>query len=198
MLFCSAVSSIRERERCPERSQLHSQLYKSPQHVQTVANRPITPPDTPGLMKKARDNGITGQINDPLMKSPTKQAKTARPTYVFHHAVALTFPLAQPPRQAQLGRGRVRKGGRKMTLPGPLPAQSPLSDFWPNKSICCHTVPLRPPLTPHTHPPVLREQQRPRAAEAAHLVAHSYCATGFGSFSIHLCVSGTNAGTLCD
>lgn len=28
----------------PERSQLYSQLYKSPQHVQTVANRPITPP----------------------------------------------------------------------------------------------------------------------------------------------------------
>lgn len=54
----------------------------------------LRPPDTPGLIKTARDNGITGQINDPLMKSPTKQAKTARPTYVFHHAVALTFPLA--------------------------------------------------------------------------------------------------------
>ncbi|KAK2907581.1 hypothetical protein Q8A73_008654 [Channa argus] len=69
----------------------------------------LRPPDTPGLIKKAPDNGITGQINDPLMKSLTKQAKTARPTYVFHHAVALTFPLTQPPRQAQLGRGRRRK-----------------------------------------------------------------------------------------
>lgn len=69
----------------------------------------LRPPDTPGLIKKAQDNGITGQINDPLMKSPTKQAKTARPTYVFHHAVALTFPLAQPPRQAQLGRRRERE-----------------------------------------------------------------------------------------
>lgn len=69
----------------------------------------LRPPDTPGLIKKAGDNGITGQINDPLMKSPTKQAKTARPTYVFHHAVALTFPLAQPPRQAQLDGGSCRE-----------------------------------------------------------------------------------------
>lgn len=32
----------------------------------------------------------------------------------------------------------------------PLPPQSPLSDFWPNKSICCHTVLLRPP-QPHSY-----------------------------------------------
>lgn len=69
----------------------------------------LRPPDTPGPIKKAPDKGITGQINDPLMKSPTKQAKTARPTYVFHHAVALTFPLARLRRQAQLGRGRHRE-----------------------------------------------------------------------------------------
>lgn len=132
----------------------------------------LRPPDTPGLIKKGRHNGITGQINDPLMKSPTKQAKTARPTYVFHHAAALTFPLARPPRQAQLGgegggggcaekgRPRRRKRGEKndsaaltrlspgpLLFPPPPPTQGPFSDFWPNKSICCHTVPLRPPLT---------------------------------------------------
>lgn len=73
----------------------------------------LHPPDTPGPIKKAWDNGITGQINDPLMKAPTKQAKTGRPTYVFHHAVTLTFPLAQSPRQAQLGGRRGREGGEK-------------------------------------------------------------------------------------
>lgn len=131
----------------------------------------LHPPDTPGLIKKAQDNGITGQINDPLMKSPTKQAKTARPTYVFHHAVALTFPLAPPPRQAQLGTGRHRESGaewekkrRKMTRCSDTakpPHPRPLSDFWPNKSICCHTAPLRPPLT---HTCTLRPGERLKKA----------------------------------
>lgn len=176
----------------------------------------LRPPDTPGLIKKGRHNGITGQINDPLMKSPTKQAKTARPTYVFHHAAALTFPLARPPRQAQLGGGRAegrgeerggvaqRKAGRggerggekndsaaltrlslgPLLLLLPIPATAthprPLSDFWPNKSICCHTVPLRPPLTrtwvgseePRRSPG--RQRRGPYAAEAAHLVAQPF------------------------
>lgn len=166
----------------------------------------LRPPDSPGLIKKGPHNRITGQINDPLMKSPTKQAKTARPTYVFHHAAALTFPLAQPPRQTQLGgaldaeKGRPRRRKREekndsaapdttkprspptppSSLPPPPPTRGPFSDFWPNKSICCHTVPLRPPLT-HTwaeseEPRRSRGWQRrgPYAAEAAHLVAQPF------------------------
>lgn len=89
-----------------------SSIHSFINHLSMCRPWPISqlhPSDTPGLIKKAQDNGITGQINDPLMKSPTKQAKTARPTYVFHHAVALAFPLAQPPRQAQLGRGSHRE-----------------------------------------------------------------------------------------
>lgn len=122
----------------------------------------LHPPDTPGLIKKAEDNGITGQINDPLMKSPTKQAKTARPTYVFHHAVALTFPLAQPPRQAQLGRGRHRereaeweKKERKMTLCSDTakpPAQGPFQTFGRTKASVAILCRSDPPS--HTHTPV--------------------------------------------
>lgn len=134
--------------------------------MQTVANPPITPPDTPGLIKKARHNGITGQINDPLMKSPTKQAKTARPTYVFHHAIALTFPLAQPPWQAQLGRGRVRKGGEKwlcaLTTLSPYPPKAPFQTFGRTKAsvaiLCCSDPPNL------THTPVLQELKKAAAA----------------------------------
>lgn len=146
----------------------------------------LRPPDTPGLIKKARDNGITGQINDPLMKSLTKQAKTARPTYVFHHAVALAFPLAQPPLQAQLGRGRHRereaeweKKERKMTLCSDTakpPTQGPFQTFgWTKASVAilCRSDPPS-----HTDSSWVRSfagakkgSTEPYAAEAAHLVA---------------------------
>lgn len=121
----------------------------------------LRPPDTPGLIKKARDNGITGQINDPLMKSPTKQAKTARPTYVFHHAVALAFPLAQPPRQAQLGRGRHRERGaepekepRKMTprsdtAEPPSPPEAPFRLLAEQKHLLPYCA-AQTPLNTHT------------------------------------------------
>lgn len=65
--------------------------------------------------------------------------------------------------------------------PPPLPpTQGPFSDFWPNKSICCHTVPLRPPLTctwAGSEEPRRswgRQRRGPYAAEAAHLVAQPF------------------------
>lgn len=142
-----------------------SSIHSFINHLSMCRPWPISqlrPPDTPGLIKKAQDNGITGQINDPLMKLLTKQAKTARPTYVFHHAAALTFPLAQPPWQAQLGRGRHRereaeqeKTERKMTLCSDTakpPTQGPFQTFGRTKasvSILCRSDPPS-----HTQTPV--------------------------------------------
>lgn len=137
-----------------------SSIHSFINHLSMCRPWPISqlhPPDTPGLIKKARHNRITGQINDPLMKSPTKQAKTARPTYVFHHAVALTFPLAQLPRQAQLGRGRHREGEakwgrkrRKMTLSSDTakpPTQGPFQTFGRTKASVAILCRSDPPLT---------------------------------------------------
>lgn len=159
----------------------------------------LRPPDTPGPIKKAKDNGITGQINDPLMKSPTKQAKTARPTYVFHHAVALTFPVALPPRQAQLGTARLTERLAKWEKNDSVlwhrkaPHPRPLWDFWTNKSICCHTVPLSPPSLCCRGP---REQHRPQLSLLT--LGHSPLLPLAPSSSIHLCVLHKRTDTRAD
>lgn len=160
-----AASPTWERERCPgEESAPFTAFINGLSMGRPWPIGQLRPPDTPGLIKKARHNGITGQINDPLMKSPTKQAKTARPTYVFHHAAALTFPLARPPRQAQLGgaedaeKGRPRR--RKREEKNDSAALTRLS-------------PGPPPTAPSSPPPPPRPLFR-LLAEQKHLLP--YCA----------------------
>lgn len=114
------VSYMRERERCPERSQLHSQLYKSPQHAQTMANRPITPPWHTGADKEGTGqwdhrpdkrpfNEVahkTGQNRAPHLRIPSRRCPH------ISSCLAATAGTAGE-RETQRKRGWVREKGEK-------------------------------------------------------------------------------------
>lgn len=120
VLRCSAVSPMQENERCPERSQVHSQLYKSPQHVQTMANRPITPPWHPGPDKegprqwdhrpdKRPFNEVahkTGQNRAPHLRIPSRSCP-----HISSCSVSMDATAGE--RWPQSKRGRVREKGEK-------------------------------------------------------------------------------------
>lgn len=164
VLFCSAVSPIWERECCPERSQLHSQLYKSPQHVQTVANQPITP-----LWHTGSDKEGPGQWDHRPDKRPFNEVahKTGQ-----NRAPHLRIPSCRCPcisscsaatagtageRESQRKRGRVReKWLCALTLLSP-PPKAPFRLLAEQKHLLPYCA-VQPPLNTH----ILQSGKEPR------------------------------------
>lgn len=164
VLFCSAVSPIWERECCPERSQLHSQLYKSPQHVQTVANQPITP-----LWHTGSDKEGPGQWDHRPDKRPFNEVahKTGQ-----NRAPHLRIPSCRCPcisscsaatagtageREPQRKRGRVReKWLCALTLLSP-PPKAPFRLLAEQKHLLPYCA-VQPPLNTH----ILQSGKEPR------------------------------------